>query len=452
MSYRCDYHAILLDTAAASVLMLPGDGGWLLPQWTTGHWIWWSDTAHINQHMRAEFGARITTLRCLCTEVAPDVTPEDAHERRLYVLENHDPAWTPPSGARWVHRSALAALPLALPEQRALLERWLAHGAAPPHAPWYKPGWLAGVEGWTRRELAAQGLALNGPLEQLRSGQRGCVLRGQTNKGAVYVKALPPFFAHEITLTQALAARYPANTVTLLAVDTQRRCMLMKDFGGAILDTVPDVARWEAVARRYAEMQLDHIGRVDELLALGCPERRLEGLAARIDPLLADTAAMTLPGRHGGLSAAEVQSVRGLAPRLKEMCAALLNYGLPATLEHGDFYGQNIAVTEGDYIIFDWTDSSMTHPFFIMLPWLTDFARALSGIDDARTRIRDAYLAPWTAYAPLAHLIDAFEFAQTLAPLHYALIQKAARDQMDPPWEMELGVPFCLRKLLEYAG
>lgn len=201
--------------------------------------------------------------------------------------------------------------------------------------------------------------------------------------------------------------------------------------------------------RRYATMQLDYTGRGDELLALGRPDRRPEGLAARIAPLLADTAALTLPGRHGGLSAEEVRRVRALAPRLEQLCAELLDRGLPATLEHGDFYGQNVAVTETDCVIFDWTDAGLAHPFFVMLPWLTDFESVLPGVPEARRRLRDAYLDPWTVYAPMERLVAAFELAQRLAGLYYALIQKAARDQMDAPWEMEMGVPFCLRMLLE---
>jgi hypothetical protein len=67
-------------------------------------------------------GVEIHTLRYASYSVSEDAQQIDA----VYVLESHSPAWEPPDGAAWGGRAALANLPLARPEHRALVATHLA--------------------------------------------------------------------------------------------------------------------------------------------------------------------------------------------------------------------------------------------------------------------------------------------------------------------------------------
>ena len=60
---------------------------------------------------------------------------------------------------------------------------------------------------------------------------------------------------------------------------------------------------------------------------------------------------------------------------------------------------------------FDWTDICIAHPFFEMATIIeTVFDKsALQPEVDVRTRLRNAYLQPWTEYEPMERLIEAFE-------------------------------------------
>ena len=443
-----DYYLIIPHAAEPQILLTRDDTSWSLPHWEVQGWRWWSDIAPINDMVRRRFALDATTLRCLGTTYHP----ESGRESRLYIMENHSHTRTPPAGARWVDRAVVAERALTRPEHRALrdmLRAWAEDDLrAPSRTPWYVPGWFRGTVTWIREELDRLDILMTAPIGQLRHSQRGCVLRVPTTAGDLYFKALPAFFAHEVPLTRLLSAHYPTNTVRLVTADATRNWMLMRDVGGPLLDAVPDIDRWEEAVRRYAQIQIDQAPHVERLLALGCPDRRVDGIVAAIEPLLADTEAMTVPGRRGGLSPTEVDRLRRLAPHLEALCADLARYDLPATLEHGDLYGQNIAATAAGAVYFDWTDSGVTHPFFIMLTWLTDFAAVLPGVIEARARLRAAYLHPWTTYAPMGRLIEAFELAQRVAPLYYALIQRDVRARMEARWEMELGVPMCLRRVL----
>src|SRR5262249_20679996 len=160
-------------------------------------------------------------------------------------------------------------------------------------------------------------------------------------------------------------------------------------------------------------------------------------LAAQIDALFADTAALQ-PGTRYGLSDAEVARLRACAPQYRALCAELAGYGLPETLEHGDFWPGNIIATAQSCVYFDWSDASITHLFFRLRLSRETAGAHRPAIPDARTRLRDAYLEPWSLYAPMRRLVRAFDLAQRLAPLHHALTyHRYILPHIEAKWEAE---------------
>jgi hypothetical protein len=265
-----------------------------------------------------------------------------------------------------------------------------------------------------------------------------------TTSGRLYYKAAPAAFAHEPRLTHALTEWRPRHFPEVLALDGVRNGILMKEFDGTPLERISDLARWEAALRLFAGIQIDGAAHVDDLLALGCPDRRMGRLAEQIEPFLAG-----LPSPLSDLSAAETETLHSLVPRLEAACAVLAECGVPETLEHGDFWAGNVIATDTGYRFFDWSDSSVSHPFFSMLYFLDGIEDRFPDIPDARVRLRDAYLESWTTFAPMERLTAAFERAQPLAAIHNALTYHAILlPQMEARWEMENMVPFYLKMLL----
>jgi hypothetical protein len=108
---------------------------------------------------------------------------------------------------------------------------------------------------------------------------------------------------------------------------------------------------------------------------------------------------------------------------------------------------------KGSPVFFDWAESSVSHPFFSFLLFLPDATSRLSHVPDARRRLRDAYLDPWTACAPMDRLIEAFELSQPCAALYHALLQhRCVLPNLEPEsrWELQGEVPWDLEYILRH--
>ncbi len=471
-SVTYEYSLLIRHPAEERLLLLPKGDGWALPWFRHKQRHFWQEVAHINAAVMEMLGLRATTLRCLNT--AYDPTQDRVYGS--YALESQDPQWTLPPGARWADAGDLDAISLAQPELTATLCDWLdfrqPQDAQPNRAAWYEPGWFAQAEGWMALALAQVGRSLSGPVVQVRAWQRSCLLRAETDGGPVYFKAVPPVFAHEPAITHALAARYPQHIPPVLARHPRQPWFLMAEVDGVSLAQRQDIAAWETALRTFALIQIDLAGRAERLVALGCPQRDLAQMADQMAQLL-DDAALLLPSRPAGLGDEDRATIRAMLPALRNKAQRLAQIKLPQTLEHGDFWpGQVLIVDDAPPappqtsrrapvrqpsappsrpVFIDWSDCSIAHPFF-SLSFFDDIMEMegyLPDVSNARERLRNAYLGPWTVYAPMKELIEAFELSRPLAAIHNALIyQQAILPGMEQRWEMHYMPAFFLKKLL----
>ncbi|MBP8001692.1 MAG: phosphotransferase [Chloroflexi bacterium] len=294
----------------------------------------------------------------------------------------------------------------------------------PIQLPWEQPGWLEEATAWMQAQLGAQGWQVVTPVELLHQRPWSTFARVGTDKGLVYFKApAPPFF--EAPLTQFLAQKRPDCTVSVLAIERDRGWILSPDAGMTVRSASPTVEQvddWLKLLPAYAEFQMQMAEYVPDVLAMGMPDRRLAELPGLYDELMGAHENLRV-GLEPGLTAEEYERLLALRPRLTLWCEQLASYGLPETLTHEELHDANVLVNEGRYIYTDWSDSCVGHPFFTMLVTIRAAAHRLKLEESGpeMERLRDAYLEPWTIFAPQEQLAEAFRLAYKLGMLNRAL-------------------------------
>jgi hypothetical protein len=440
-------YALVPDARGERLLLLRGADGWEIPHLDTTEPRWWHVVGDLNCGLGELLGLDLTTLRCLA-----NVSVDDRLRVRFYELESHGADGSGPGGA-WVDRTDLARIDLAEPEHRSVLLRCLderSDDGGPLHIPWARPGWFSAAAGWIRDRLDELGLDAVAVVQE-RTWSISTVLRASTREGDLYLKAVGRMFAGEPALTRELGRRHPGSVPAVAALDEERGWMLMHDFGGEELSAETDASALEQALRSYAGMQCSWLDRGGELTRLGCPDRTLAVLEARIDPLLGDLERL-LPGHPDGLSETELAAVPALAERLHADCERLRAHELPPTLEHGDLHTNNVRAQDGRFLFFDWSDACLSVPFFSLVPFLDFHDEPLA--PSLRARLRDAYLEPWAERLPGTRLVEAFELAQVLGLFHQAISYHRLAEQTEPRarWEWARGFPYFVKRLLERAA
>ncbi len=409
-----NFHIVLPDGERRRVLLLAGDAGWTLPFLRVEERLWVGKSQQIADLLRQRVGlsCNFTVLRYLRMEL----NEEERWDRVFLLLEIHEKLAEPPLNGCWMERATLAELPLADAEARGLLLDYLdaeASGHIPRlRAPWAQPGWFAAAGAWMVETLAALGRPPSGRVQQFRNLGISSLLRVPTAAGLVYLKATAklPLFVNEAVLMTRLAERFPGQIPPPLAIEPEKGWMLLDDFGRDLRQEQAAETDVAALLRQFGAMQAQSAALVEELLQAGCHDRRLPVLAAQIDLLVEHP----LSREHA--KADDLAQLRRLAPRLQERCVELASYGLPDTLVHGDLHLGNAARNGQRYLIFDWSDACISHPFLdLITPYFFQENAA-----DAQQR-RDSYLAQWTDWAPMDRLLEVWRLAKPLAALHQAV-------------------------------
>jgi hypothetical protein len=303
---------------------------------------WWQEAADIVAAARERFGVEVTVLRRLASE-----HPHPPGGAVSYLAEVESLSLSP-SAARALEPvpSALSALALAPAAERA---------------PWAAPGGPAASLAWARTALAELGRGELCAAAQQRTWNLSALWRLSSEAPAgvsntAWLKQVPGFFSHEAAVLRWLGRHAPGVAVPLLASDGNGRSLLEHLPGrDAYCSPAPERDRFAVELHR---MQSIASGALDELVALGVPDRR--------DAALVDFMLRAFQG-----VGADVSAVRGLLDGLPERLAALRARGIGDTLVHGDFHPGNVRV-DGDRItILDWGDAFVGHPAFDALR-LTD--------------------------------------------------------------------------------
>jgi hypothetical protein len=309
--------------------------------------------------------------------------------------------------------------------------------------------WLGQATTWIDERLGESGLKRTGAPEQTHLQPWATVLRVPTADAPFWFKANSDQQAYEAGVVELLARRRPDAVPALIAVDPERSWMLMADGGTRLRELIEaehDFSRWLDALPRYAELQLGLAADHDALLACGAPDHGLDALPELYARLL--EVADDIP-------AAELGRLRELTPWVSDACAGLSALGIPETIQHDDLHDGQIFVRDGTYLFFDWGDACVGHPFFTMSVTLEGVLQW--GFDDVEGSVdirpfRDAYLGPFTTYAPREDLEAGFATALRLGWICRALNYQAGREALGKPYPEAYEDAVAVRLRMFLAG
>ena len=122
-------------------------------------------------------------------------------------------------------------------------------------------------------------------------------------------------------------------------------------------------ARWPGALRLFGRLQRECSADLPVWLGIGCPDRRMDNLVSRLEPLLSDPllAQADPPYRLGD---DDLKRLRADRERLAQELLELGESPIPASIVQQDFRDGNVAVRGRDYLFYDWSDTVVSHPFF----------------------------------------------------------------------------------------
>ena len=279
-----------------------------------------------------------------------------------------------------------------------------------------------------------QGVEPTSAIETVHDRPWSRVLRVPTAEGDLFLKQEHPMQAYEIPLVVALFERWPDRVPEVVAADTDRGWLLLRD-GGANIAETGAVDAFAHALRLYGELQVAETAHVDEFLAMGLRDLRIPVVRDLYEPFFE---------RDHGLAPEEVTRLLALAPKYRELSAQLEAFALPASIQHDDLHQWNIFV-RGDRVgIYDWGDSSVAFPLWSWLKAVR--APREYGIDPEP--VLTAYLSAWTQVAPEARLRKALQLALPIGQFAYAVQIRRQYDVTEAHEEYASYLPMNLRRLL----
>lgn len=289
--------------------------------------------------------------------------------------------------------------------------------------PWQEPAWQEEAHSWIQTQLDDLGFTLKGEIDQFHIRPWSTVMRLKTDQGVLYFKAGAPIQAFEPGLLQALTRWRPKDSLPVLAANLPMGWALTPDAGSTLRQRIQEGEdariHYERLLPQYADYQLETAYYAAELIALGCPDRRLQTLPDQYEDIISEKD--LLLRENDWLTIEDYHNLIKSKSLIEELSARLAQPGIPTTIEHGDLHTNNIFVSGSGYSFFDWGDACLSHPFFSMTVSLRSIAGDLNSQDPSLHWARDAYLEPFTVYGTKAELVAAFNAAQHLGRFQRSL-------------------------------
>lgn len=288
-------------------------------------------------------------------------------------------------------------------------------GVLEPHPfrlPYAEPGGPQRDLAWTSTTLRDQGLVQTEAGQQMRTWNLSSLWRIPVEGGSVWLKCVPPFFAHE----GAVISRLQGGPVPRLLAHEPGRLLMLDIPGEDQYDAELHTLR--TLVSTLVSLQVTWCGREEELLETGAPDWRPDPLTVAIESVVR--------GTWPDLVSQDRRTLTKFLGGLPERFAALAECGIPDSLVHGDFAPGNARGRKGKMVLLDWGDCGVGHP-------LLDMSAFLDRIPSERVaQIKSHFAGSWRLAIPGSDPTRAADVLAPIAAARQAVIYQGFLDRIEP--------------------
>ncbi|MDA8562125.1 GNAT family N-acetyltransferase [Gammaproteobacteria bacterium] len=193
------------------------------------------------------------------------------------------------------------------------------------------------------------------------------VLEINTGNDIVYLKQTPINLFLESEIIKLLRDKCDIKTIPNIIADNKKEhCFLMKKCGDISLryhfDGKLQVDILKQAIINYKAIQHSTIEYIDELIALGVPDWRLDKFPALYNELISNAEYLNA----NRLNIEQQRQLHHYKGGIKNLCDELYDFGIAETLNHSDFHDNNILYDKANYTtaIIDLGETAINHPLF----------------------------------------------------------------------------------------
>jgi hypothetical protein len=325
--------------------------------------------------------------------------PPASPASRFYAVEALQYHADPPEPSRWLSLSAVDPSCFFDPTDFQAIEAWNHRYSNPGEThqvgPFAKPGWLFACRDWVSECLEATPLRPTGAFVQCNASPTFSLIRFETERAAVWFKAVGEPNLREYALTVLLHSELPSYAPQILGTKPEWHAWLTLEADGVPLSQTSEFPSWRRAVRDLAAMQKESHDLIDRLLQSGARDVRTCVLLSRVDgffSLVRELMARQVQERPSRLTESEIDSVE---EDLCEALAFLERDGMPDSLLHLDLHPDNIITLAEITIFLDWAEGSVGHPFLSFAYFLEHFRRHFLDPERGIDTLTREYFAVW---------------------------------------------------------
>ena len=242
--------------------------------------------------------------------------------------------------------------------------------------PWVNADGFLPYFKWLRDSCAEKQIYICGKITQIKNAYVSTVFCIETNIGNLYMKIPGKIYLSELPLTHEL--KRIMDLPIWLAYDFDMNVVLMEDMGGDDLPPQADINTLHKVISKIAKIQKD------TLQLLPSDSTYYDYSVSNLLKKLKDFHIKSfdiLKGTPYELTQGEFEQLAANIATAAALLESVAGVPVPNTINHGDIRPGNIRVTSGGYIIYDWSQGAVTHPF-VDYDWVEAIHLAWDGAVD----------------------------------------------------------------------